>query len=163
VLVTYDANGGYGHPDHIQTHRVAMRAVDLAAEPSYRPDLGPAWQINKIYWGVMPVSALQAALDALPAEGTPFVKVERAEDTGVTVPDDAVTTVLDVGRWEDARMAALRAHATQIRVYGPYVALAGNVGLTMPPAEYYQLARGRLGVPDGDVETDLFAGIHRSR
>src|SRR4051812_15650250 len=54
VLVAYDANGGYGHPDHIQAHRVAMRAVELAAEPVYRPDLGEPHDVDKVYWNCVP-------------------------------------------------------------------------------------------------------------
>ena len=53
VLVTYDQFGDYGHPDHIQAHRVATYATALAAVPSYRPELGEAWDIAKIYWGAM--------------------------------------------------------------------------------------------------------------
>ena len=65
VLVTYDEFGGYGHPDHIQAHRVAMYAAQLAAVPSYRRDLGEAWDIAKIYWGAMSESRLRAGLRAL--------------------------------------------------------------------------------------------------
>ncbi|MDX6374361.1 MAG: N-acetyl-D-myo-inositol-2-amino-2-deoxy-alpha-D-glucopyranoside deacetylase, partial [Nocardioidaceae bacterium] len=58
VLVTYDPFGGYGHPDHIQAHRVAMAAVDAAADPAYRPDLGAAWTTAKVYWCCVPRSVL---------------------------------------------------------------------------------------------------------
>ena len=54
VLVTYDQFGGYGHPDHIQAHRVATYGVALAAAPSYRPDLGEAWDVPKVYWTALP-------------------------------------------------------------------------------------------------------------
>src|SRR3712207_2858791 len=59
VVVTYDENGGYGHPDHIQAHRVAMRAVDAGADPAYRPDLGDAWDVAKGYWCSVPRSVLR--------------------------------------------------------------------------------------------------------
>ena len=65
VLVTYDQFGGYGHPDHIQAHRVAMYAAQLAAVPSYRRDLGEPWDIAKIYWGAMSESRMRAGLRAL--------------------------------------------------------------------------------------------------
>src|SRR3954469_19707515 len=63
VLVTYDENGGYGHPDHIQAHRVAMAAVDAAADPSFAPSAGPAWSVPKVYWSVLPRSAIQRGID----------------------------------------------------------------------------------------------------
>src|SRR4051795_3519018 len=74
VLVTYDENGGYGHPDHIQAHRVAMGAVECAADPTYRPDLGPAWDVAKVYWWCVPRSVLQRGLEAMAdlGEGSPF-------------------------------------------------------------------------------------------
>src|SRR4029453_15350592 len=69
VVVTYDENGGYGHPDHIQAHRVAMGAVEAAADPEYRPDLGAAWEVDKVYWCCVPTSVLQRGIDALAAAG----------------------------------------------------------------------------------------------
>src|SRR3954468_19195452 len=62
VVVTYDENGGYGHPDHIQAHRVAMAAVDAAADPGYRPDLGEAWSAAQVYWGCIAPPALPPAV-----------------------------------------------------------------------------------------------------
>src|SRR3954452_16898637 len=65
VVGTYDENGGYGHPDHIQAHRVAMRAVELAADPDFRPDLGEPWTTAKVYWCCIPRSVLQRGMEAL--------------------------------------------------------------------------------------------------
>src|SRR6476661_10294892 len=69
VMVTYDQFGGYGHPDHIQAHRVATYAAALAAVPSYRKDLGEAWDIAKIYWGAMSASRLRQGLRMLREAG----------------------------------------------------------------------------------------------
>src|SRR3954452_7396957 len=81
VVVTYDENGGYGHPDHIQAHRVAMAAVDAAADPAYRPDLGEAWTTSKVYWNCLPRSVLQQGIDALAAAGESFFQgVTDAKD-----------------------------------------------------------------------------------
>ena len=65
VIVTYDEFGNYGHPDHVQAHRVAMYAAQLAAVPSYRRDLGEHWEIAKIYWGAMSESRMRAGLRML--------------------------------------------------------------------------------------------------
>src|SRR4051812_7227405 len=69
VLVTYDPFGGYGHPDHIKAHRVAMYAAQLAAVPSYRKDLGAAWEIAKIYWGALRGALMRATLRSLAQPG----------------------------------------------------------------------------------------------
>jgi len=69
VLVTYDQFGNYGHPDHIQAHRVAMYAAQLAAVPSYKKELGEDWEIAKIYWSAMSESRMRASLRAVRAAG----------------------------------------------------------------------------------------------
>src|SRR6266704_1131950 len=64
VLVTYDTNGGYGHPDHIQAHRVAMYGAALAAAAAFRPELGPVWDVPKIYWTAVPRSWIERGMKA---------------------------------------------------------------------------------------------------
>jgi N-acetyl-1-D-myo-inositol-2-amino-2-deoxy-alpha-D-glucopyranoside deacetylase len=162
VLVTYDEIGGYGHPDHIQAHRVSMRAADLAADSAFRPELGPAWEIPKIYWYAIPFSFLQAGIDAMRAAGDTefFNGAERAEDLGMGVPDELVTARVEGDEFIEAKMAAMRAHATQITVDGPFFALSNNLGQKIWGVECFRLVRGTAGPADADgVETDLFAGL----
>ena len=163
VLVTYDDFGGYGHPDHIQAHRVAMRAADLAADPGFRPDLGPAWTIAKVYWNAMPRTLLQQGIDAMAAAGdtTFFEGVSSADDLPFAVPDDVVTTEVDGGKYAGHKDAAMRAHPTQILVDGPFFALSNNLGLELAAVEHYRLVRGERGPGSGPHgwEDDLFAGL----
>jgi N-acetyl-1-D-myo-inositol-2-amino-2-deoxy-alpha-D-glucopyranoside deacetylase len=163
VLVTYDDFGGYGHPDHIQAHRVAMRAADLAADPGFRPDLGPAWTISKVYWNAMPRTLLQRGIDAMAAAGdtTFFEGVSSADDLPFAVPDDVVTTEVDGGAFAQHKDAAMRAHPTQILVDGPFFALSNNLGLELAAVEHYRLVRGERGPGSGPHgwEDDLFAGL----
>ncbi|SOC46858.1 N-acetyl-1-D-myo-inositol-2-amino-2-deoxy-alpha-D-glucopyranoside deacetylase [Blastococcus aggregatus] len=163
VLATYDENGGYGHPDHIQAHRVAMRAVDAAADPGYRPDLGAAWEIAKVYWNAMPRSVVQAGIDAMAAlgEASVFDGLGDLDDVSFVVPDDVVTTAVDARAHADRKDAAMRSHPTQITVDGPFFALSNNLGLEVMATEHYRLVRGERGPaagPDG-WEDDLFAGL----
>jgi N-acetyl-1-D-myo-inositol-2-amino-2-deoxy-alpha-D-glucopyranoside deacetylase len=114
VVVTYDADGAYGHPDHIQAHRVAWRAFELAGPG------GPA----KFY--------------------------------ATAAPDyREVTTEIDAGAWFGRKLAAMRAHATQITVDAPYFALSDGVRRLASGTEYYTLLAGPRG--PGDHEDDLFA------
>src|SRR6266568_7121744 len=108
VVVTYDENGGYGHPDHIQSHRVAMAAVDAAADPGFAPAVGDPWQVAKVYWTAVPLSALQAGIDALRAAGETefFAGVERAEDLPFGVPDELVSTQVDARDFLEAKLDA---------------------------------------------------------
>ena len=164
VVVTYDENGGYGHPDHIQAHRVAMGAVEAAADPAYRPDLGEAWAVSKVYWVCVPQSVLQAGIDALAALGEEsfFEGVTDAADIPFAVEDDEVTAAVDGGAFVGRKDAAMRAHPTQILVDGPFFALSNNLGQQVLGVEYYRLVKGKRG-PAGASSTgwedDLFAGL----
>jgi N-acetyl-1-D-myo-inositol-2-amino-2-deoxy-alpha-D-glucopyranoside deacetylase len=164
VVVTYDENGGYGHPDHIQAHRVAMGAVAAAADPAYRPDLGQAWSVAKVYWCCVPRSVLQEGIDALKSAGEQsfFAGVDSADDIPFAVADDVVTAAVDGRGFVTEKDAAMRSHPTQIMVDGPFFALSNNLGLEVLGIEYYRLVRGERGpagaVPNG-WEDDLFAGL----
>ena len=163
VVVTYDENGGYGHPDHIQAHRVAMGAVDAAADPGYRPQLGEPWAVAKVYWCCVPRTVLQAGIDALAAAGESFFEgVTSADDLPFAVPDDEVAAAVDGRDFVHRKDAAMRAHPTQITVDGPFFALSNNLGQEVLGTEYYRLVRGERGPgttgPHG-WEDDLFAGL----
>ncbi|ANP49261.1 N-acetyl-1-D-myo-inositol-2-amino-2-deoxy-alpha-D-glucopyranoside deacetylase [Streptomyces griseochromogenes] len=152
VLVTYDDNGGYGHPDHIQAHRVAMRAVDLAAERGHR--------IAKVYWNRVPRSVAEAAFarleDELPT--LPFEKSGSVADVPGVVDDERITTAVDGTAYAAAKVAAMRAHATQIEVAEPYFALSNELAQPLFTTEYYELVRGEAR----PGETDLFAGVEEA-
>ncbi len=164
VVVTYDEDGGYGHPDHIQAHRVAMAAVDAAADPAYRPELGPAWDVAKVYWCCVPRSVLRAGAEAMAAlgEGAPFDLLGDLENAPFAVPDELVAAAVDGRAHAGRKDAAMRAHATQITVDGPFFALSNNLGQEVLGIEYYRLVRGERG-PAGQAphgwEDDLFAGL----
>jgi N-acetyl-1-D-myo-inositol-2-amino-2-deoxy-alpha-D-glucopyranoside deacetylase len=164
VLVTYDQFGNYGHPDHIQAHRVAMAAVDAAADPAYRPDLGESWSVAKVYWNAMPRSVLQRGIDALKAAGEEsfFEGVESADDIPFAVPDEEVAAAVDGRGFVSHKDAAMRAYPTQIMVDGPFFALSNNLGQEVLGTEYYRLVRGERGPAGGGPhgwEDDLFAGL----
>ena len=154
MLVTYDPNGFYGHPDHIQAHRVAMRAAERAATQGLGPD--------KIYWTAMPRSVLESGLAAF-AESSynPFEGVERVDDVPFATPDDEIAARIDATKYADAKVAAMRAHATQIPPESWLYAIAGNFGEEFMGVEYYRLAAGVRGRGTGPHawEEDLFAGL----
>jgi N-acetyl-1-D-myo-inositol-2-amino-2-deoxy-alpha-D-glucopyranoside deacetylase len=163
VLVTYDQFGGYGHPDHVQAHRVAMYAALLAAVPSYRLDLGEPWEIAKIYWGAMSESRMRASLRALREAGD-TTTFEGMDPDGplphFVTADENLSAVVDAGDHAEQKMDALRAYPTQITLDGPFFALSNNQGNQMWGSEFYRIVRGRRGPLNEDgLETDLFAGL----
>jgi len=144
VLITYDEFGSYGHPDHVQAHRVATYAVALAAVPSYRRDLGDAWDVAKVYWAAGSRRHMIAAgwdPDRIP---------------GFAVEDDDLSAVVDGTAWVDQKMAALGAHASQIALDGPFF----SGGAARWTHEFFRLAKGTAAPEPGEVwESDLFAGL----
>jgi N-acetyl-1-D-myo-inositol-2-amino-2-deoxy-alpha-D-glucopyranoside deacetylase len=163
VLVTYDQFGGYGHPDHIQAHRVAMYAAQLAAVPSYRQDLGEPWDIAKIYWGAMSESRMRAGLRALRDSGD-TTSFEGMDPDGplphFVTPDENLAAAVDAQDFVEKKMEALRAYPTQITTDGPFFALSNNVGSTAWGIEFYRIVKGELGkLDENGLETDLFAGL----
>ena len=153
VMVTYDEIGGYGHPDHIQAHRVAMRAAELARSQG--------WSIQKIYWNTIPKSIIEQGIEAMKGTGNQFFGVDKAEDFPFAQPDELVTTVINGEDFVDQKMAAMRAHPTQIAVDGPFFALSDNLGFKVWGLEFYRLVYGELGHErnsDGR-EIDLFDGV----
>lgn len=151
VLITYDEIGGYGHPDHIQAHRVAMRAAELADK----------WQVRKIYWNAIPKSIIARGIEEMKKIGSDFFGADSADDIPFAKDDALITAVIDGTEYVDRKMAAMKAHETQIAVDGPFFALSNNLGTQIWGQEYYMLVKGEAAGPfdkDGR-ETDLFAGI----
>ncbi len=204
VMVSYDDDGFYGHPDHIQAHRVSSRAYQLAADPaiilgSGGSDPAPPWQVSKFYASTTPRSQLDQEIETaglarsgrrrfrgarvpgarrsgarrFRAPGVPGAGAQRlpsgfrlpasAADLVYGVPDEQVTTEIDASGYLDAKLAAMRAHATQISVEGVFFALSNQVAQLASGVEYYALLAGEPGPdgPDGPYgrEDDLFAGI----
>ena len=163
VLVTYDQYGNYGHPDHIQAHRVATYAAALAGVASYRPELGEAWDITKIYWGAMSMNRMRDGLRALRAAGdtTTFEGMDPDGDMPpFMVPDELLSAVVDGNDFAETKLRAMKAHATQITTDGPFFALSNNLGNQVWGTEYFRLAKGVQGpTNDEGLETDLFAGL----
>ncbi len=162
VLVTYDENGAYGHPDHVQAHRVAMYGYLLAGMPSYRPDLGEPWSVPRVLWNTMSQARMREAVARLRAAGD----TESFADWGLE-PDDAPATPEDEGIAAEitseehvpAKLAAMRAHATQITEDGPFFAGTEILGYSMWATEHYRWAAG-TPFPAGDGPADdLFAGL----
>ena len=153
VLITYDEFGGYGHPDHIKAHRVAMRATELAAEQG--------WQVSKIYWNTMPRSIIQMGIEKMKEVGSDFFGAQSADDLPFAKPDELVTTVVNAPEYVPQKLAAMKAHATQISVDGPFFALSNNLGLSVWGDEYYTLVKGEKAAPfdSNGRELDIFAGV----
>jgi mycothiol S-conjugate amidase len=162
VIITYrDEQNFYPHPDHIRTHVISGPAFEAAGDPDKYPDAGDPWQPSKLYyvsWSIARVKALhQAYLDR--GEESAYASwFERGFDTD---REDEFTTLIDVSEYLDKRRAALLAHRTQVDPEGHWMRLPDDVIREVFPWEEFQLARSLVdnGVPEGEYEDDLFAGL----
>ena len=163
VLVTYDENGGYPHPDHIKCHEVSVEAFEAAADPDRYPDAGEPWQPLKLYYHLTFHRDRMLALhEAMLARGlaSPYADRIAAWAKDDEAPQRrllAVTTRVPCGDQFEVRDRALLAHATQVDPNGGWFAVPAEVQRAAWPTEDYHLARS---VVDSELpEDDLFAGI----
>jgi LmbE family N-acetylglucosaminyl deacetylase len=138
VLTIYDENGTYGHPDHIQVHRVGSRAAELAGTPH-------------VLEATVSRAHVKALIDDAAAAG------EQIADESLVfgVPDEAITTVVDVGDFLDRKRAAIAAHASQVHDTGPFLAMPPEVFRAALGTEFYI----RRGAPADHRDHDVFAGV----
>jgi mycothiol conjugate amidase Mca len=118
VLMSYDPNGSYGHPDHIKAHKITVKAFDAAGDPSMYPEAGPIWQPKKLYYSGMSSGqfdrwrrlAVEAGLDS------PWLNRARPEgEERRGLPAEEITTFIEVKEYLPRKIAAFRCHRTQIR------------------------------------------------
>jgi N-acetyl-1-D-myo-inositol-2-amino-2-deoxy-alpha-D-glucopyranoside deacetylase len=185
VMTTYNAYGGYGHPDHIRTHQVAIGAFERAGDPGWYPKQlaaefggdGPAieaggleaWQPRKLYEQAWSASVRRRMAEMIEAAGLQSPWAPPSDATAeqlaefeerfarMTVPDDAITTSVDVSAYGDARFRALARHVTQISKTGPFFALGIEGWRDLGARETFVLREAR--VPTYLPETDLFDGL----
>lgn len=158
LVVTYDEHGGYGHPDHIQTHRVTLAAL-LLLEPSARPAcfavLTPrSWAEQDRRWVAGHVDPADSGLTLPPVDG----------DYAPSIVDDAVVTheIVDPGSLA-SQARALREHRTQVIVHDGYYALSNRIATRLAGREGFagvDPASGRLLAAHGGARhTGLFPGV----
>lgn len=166
VMITYDENGGYPHPDHIMCHRVSVEAFDAAADPDRYPGTGDPWQPLKLYYDRMFTPARVRTLhEAVLAAGleSPFGQwLERREGDAeqAAALERSVTTKVVCGDYFEVRDAALLAHATQIDPNGFFFAVPLDLQRAAWPTEEFQRVRCLVDAPPS--EDDLFAGVRES-
>lgn len=173
VITTYNSIGGYGHPDHIRTHDVAVRAFDRAGDPDWYPEQLEAglepWTPLKLYEQAIPASVRSRMAERLAELGKPSPWSPAADLTPeklaefeaqmarILVPDETITTWVDVAPVLQRKWDAIRRHVTQISDDGPFMALGLDGWRSAWAREAYVLRESR--VKTKLPETDVFAGV----
>ncbi len=156
VMTTYNEVGGYGHPDHINTHRVAVGAFYNAHDTKRFPGADP-WRPSKLYYSAFPRSVIAEFAEAIRRSGIEERFSDDGEEPPFAVADDRVTTRLDVSAHLDKKIAAMRAHRTQVPPDGWFMKIYEAIGPAAWNREYYERARSSVEAPT--PEDDLFAGL----
>ena len=187
VITTYNAFGGYGHPDHIRVHDVTVRAFPRAGDPAWYAEqlapehggTGPAldagglapWTPSKLYEQAIPQSVREAMNERLtelgvesfwlpPKDATPEQLAEfEAMMAQMLVPDASITTWVDVADAVDRKWWAIHEHVTQISDESPFMRFGLDGWRRFWSREAYILRESRVPAVTDGPETDLFAGI----
>ena len=161
VVITYDENGGYPHPDHIRAHEVTLWAVEAAADASRLPEWGDAWRVDKLYYDrIISPQRFTAVYDAMATSAPQHPLLPSLEEMKGWMSQRApsnVTTQVPAGEFFDVRDAALRAHASQVPPDSPFFFWPNDLQRAAWPWEDFELVESR--VETSIPESDLFAGI----
>ena len=161
VVVTYDPNGGYGHPDHIHAHEVTTAAVAASGGSDYP---GEPWSVPKFYWNVLANSAVEDGVrDMAEVDLPPEWTVLSANELDWGYADADIDAIVDATDSRAAKVAALRAYETQVTVEpsGRACALSNFLAVPIGGREHYVLVAGAPGERDErGWETDLLAGVN---
>jgi LmbE family N-acetylglucosaminyl deacetylase len=161
VVVTYDANGGYGHPDHIMAHRMTMASVATAASAERFPEGEAPWQVRKVYEIVWPRSVVRRAVQVMHVLecfglSTPL-RASHVDPETVGCPDVLITTRIDVRSVLGAKWAALRVHRSQMGHMGRFAWFFQLVNRWFWPYETFRCVQSVR--PVQPPESDMFAGL----
>lgn len=157
VVITYDGFGGYGHPDHIQTHRACLLAVE-ASHTSLYPDAGAPWRVEKLYYSTFPRAEARRIAEMARAAGRELPWGDLDIDSSPMLSDeDWVTTRVECAAGVLRKRAAMRAHRSQVGEEFPLLAIPEDVAISLFNHEFFHLATSRVAV--SLPELDVMAGI----
>jgi N-acetyl-1-D-myo-inositol-2-amino-2-deoxy-alpha-D-glucopyranoside deacetylase len=173
VMVTYDANGNYGHPDHINAHRISVAAMQAAADSSRFAEAGPAYSVAKFYEVAFNRDRWTSVMDEMKERGIKLPwdrdaeadaeakpEGETAEEESFGVPEAEITTLVDVSEWAVAKRSAMECHRTQRQDFGWLLELPDDLAFRILSPESFVLTRWPYqGIAAGLRETSLFDGL----
>jgi LmbE family N-acetylglucosaminyl deacetylase len=155
VMVTFDETGGFGHPDHIAVYRNTVGAFHAAADGEQYPEAGPAHAVAKLYYSSYTRWQFVTLAEWVGLDSDIFKGKDPHE---IGIPDDKISVLLGVERWQDAKARARTMHRTQINPHNAMQGLPEDMQRKWRSTEFYQLATARVG-PDVMGENDLFAHV----
>lgn len=160
VLISYDENGSYGHPDHIMAHKITVAAFHAAGDPNQFPEAGPAWEPKKLYYTAYRRSIWRKAWEYMQARGEKTPLDDPEADLSRYVDDPRTTTAIEIGQYLPIKLQSLLEHRTQIGPTWGFLSLPEELRGELLSHEHFSLIESRVSLPEReDFETDLLLGI----
>jgi N-acetyl-1-D-myo-inositol-2-amino-2-deoxy-alpha-D-glucopyranoside deacetylase len=158
VLVSYNEHGGYGHPDHVNAHKITVRAFDTAGDPQQFADAADPWTPAKLYYISFRRALWLKIWQAMRERGLSTMLDDPNFDPNRFVDDPRITTTIDIKPYLKQKLTAMRAHRTQIRPDWMWLGVPEDICSELLCSEYFIRVAARVPVPEED-QTDLFAGL----
>lgn len=155
VVITFDPEGGYGHPDHIAIHKHTVAAFHAAGDGARYPEQGAPWRPERLFYSVVPRSFFERMRGAMEAAGMDTSGFERFGERAWT--DDKITLSLDVSAQVEAKWRALECHATQFGPENPFRKMPADVVKAIMSQEHFALAAPAPA--PGAPLADLYDGL----
>lgn len=157
VVVTFDATGGYGHPDHIAIHHWTTEAFKVVGDPTCYPEAGPAFAPRRLFYASVPRSARQRMQEAMKEMGIQSVFSNIPADK-FGMPDELITNRINVKQYVQLKREALDKHKTQLNPNSPFAKMPQEMWDQWRSTENFAFAAGEP-LPAGAEDGDLFAGL----
>ncbi|NLE98412.1 MAG: N-acetyl-1-D-myo-inositol-2-amino-2-deoxy-alpha-D-glucopyranoside deacetylase [Propionibacterium sp.] len=160
VVSTYNPFGGYGHPDHVQAHRVTMYAVILAGARSHAPELGEAWSVDRVLWGTHNTGMWKQALSIAKERGLKLWDGEERDEDTLGPKEEYIEAVVPIGEYYDVCRAALGSHPSQVNIEDPFWEFHGIIQQLPGAGEAYVFGSGVPFPASDEPHEDLFIGLN---
>jgi LmbE family N-acetylglucosaminyl deacetylase len=158
VMVTFDATGGYGHPDHLTIHRLTTLAFQAAADPHLYPEAGDPWHTARLYYSSFPRSRIKRMSQWL-RDNNLISGFDRFDPDTLGMPDELITNSIDVAEWAHLKEHSLNMHRTQLSPDSPFRKIPPEISNELRATEHYAFAAGTPSPNTPDASTDLFTGL----
>ena len=155
IVLTFEPNGGYGHPDHIAIHNHTVSAFHKAAQEDYSVELGEAWRSDRLIYTAIPKSFFLDMRSRLQGLGEDTSDLDRFDETGFVWPDDQVDVEVDVSEVVDRKWSALQCHQTQFGPDNLFRRLPDEDAKALMSREYFAIAWPEISREE--LGSDLFA------
>lgn len=140
IVITFEPNGGYGHPDHIAIHQHTVAAFHAAGLSNHYPEQGEPWQPRRLFYTAIPRSFFRRLRQILQDAGIETRNLDHWEKTGMGWPDEAVNVILDVSAVVDIKWQAIQCHRTQLGPGNFFIKLSASQRRALMSHEYFALA-----------------------